>query len=588
MPIKTKLTSAKAALSSPQAFLNAIRTDTNTAAESKKGQFGKWSNKDLDPSPPEQRSWTHWSFFAFQFSIAFSPTTYNVGASLFAIGLSWWIILIASVVVSAMVAVLLQLNSRGAAWYHIGYPTFIRASSGIYGSLVFVFIRGVVAILYMAIQTLYASRFVAVMLRCVFGHRWTDIPNHLPESAAITSADLLAFGILWLLELPFAFVHPSKMDMVFRVKSVLAPIGLFATMIWALVSSHGANFSGLSTGATVSGSALGWGFMKAINTIVSNMIPPLVNIPDLARYARRPSDTMPMSVGLLLSKPVVVTLGMVITAAGYKQFGEAYWNLWDFYSSILDNYWGPGTRTLVFLAAGIQAFATFVTNLTSNSIPVGCDLAGLFPRYFTIVRGQVVCFILAWVCVPWKLTYSATSFITFLGSYLCFICPIVACMVVDYWLIRKGNIHVPSLYSTTPSSPYYFTHGFNIRAFASWAAAIALVIPGVSGALNPGSIGTAAVRIYDLGFLISTTVTGVLYYASCAIWPVRIYPVGQEGADLGFEGMRFTEGFFGDEEVVPEYLLETTFLEGRAVVVAKGGSPLEGKMEEAARGKRSL
>jgi NCS1 family nucleobase:cation symporter-1 len=144
------------------------------------------------------------------------------------------------------------------------------------------------------------------------------------------------------------------------------------------VSSHGANFSGLSTAEAATGPALGWSFMKAINTIVSNMIPPLVNIPDLARYARRPSDTIPMSVGLMLSKPVVVMLGMVITAAGYKQFGEvclsrellsfsfllvrayvlthmqAYWNLWDFYSSILDNYWGPGTRTLVFFAAGIQ------------------------------------------------------------------------------------------------------------------------------------------------------------------------------------------------------------------------------------------
>jgi NCS1 family nucleobase:cation symporter-1 len=29
----------------------------------------------------------------------------------------------------------------------------------------------------MSIQTYYASEFLAVMLRCVFGHRWTDFPN---------------------------------------------------------------------------------------------------------------------------------------------------------------------------------------------------------------------------------------------------------------------------------------------------------------------------------------------------------------------------------------------------------------------------
>lgn len=121
-------------------------------------------------------------------------------------------------------------------------------------------------------------------------------------------------------------------------------------------SSHGADFNGLSS-KTVSGAALGWSFMKAINSIVSNVIPPLVNIADLARYVQKPRDTLPMPIGLVVSKPLVVFLGMVITAAGYKQFGEAYWNLWDFYSSVLDHYWSPGARTLVFLAAGIQVLS---------------------------------------------------------------------------------------------------------------------------------------------------------------------------------------------------------------------------------------
>jgi cytosine/uracil/thiamine/allantoin permease len=163
----------------------------------------------------------------------------------------------------------------------------------------------------------------------------------LPKSAGITSSDLLAFSILWIIQFPFAFVHPSKINMVFRVKSVVAPIGLFATLIWALVSlllesqsycdtdilivqvsSGGADFDGLSNVQAASGATLAWSFMKAINTIVSNVIPPLVNISDLSRYAERPKQTLPMPVGLLISKPLVTLLGMIITAAGYKQFGE--------------------------------------------------------------------------------------------------------------------------------------------------------------------------------------------------------------------------------------------------------------------------
>ncbi|KAJ6103573.1 hypothetical protein N7486_003795 [Penicillium sp. IBT 16267x] len=572
--IRQRASRAGQIFSSPRALVEAIRIDNDKETDENAGLFGDWSNKDLDPSPPSQRVWNLWSFFVFQFSIAFSPTTYNVGASLFAIGLNWWTILIASFIVSFMVAALLWLNARGASRYHVGYPTFVRVSAGIYGSLIFVFFRGAVAVLYMSIQTLYASYFVNVMLRCVFGYKWTDIPNlsDLPATAGITSAELTSFLIIWLLQFPFAFVHPSKMTMVFAVKSVLAPIGMVVTLIWALVSSHGANFNGLGH-ANASGAAMGWSFIIAINTIVSNVIPPLVNIPDLARYAKRPRDTLPLPIGIVLSKPVVVFFGMMITAAGYKQFGEAYWNMWDFYSSVLDHYWSPGARTLVFLGAGIQAFATFVTNLTSNSIPVGCDLAGLFPRYFTIVRGQIVCFLLAWACVPWKLTYSAASFLTFLGSYLCFICPIVSVMIVDYWISRRGNIHVPSLYNPTPGSPYFYTYGFNPRAFVAWAAGVALVIPGVSGALKPGSIGIAAVHIYNMGFLLSTTFPAVVYYVCCKIWPVQVYPREVGPQDDSWEAMKYTEGFFPQDEIVPEYLQET-LIEGQYVEARKEPSKI--------------
>jgi NCS1 family nucleobase:cation symporter-1 len=54
----------------------------------------------------------------------------------------------------------------------------------------------VVAILYMATQTLYAGYLMDVCLRCIFGHKWMDISNTLPSNAGTTSRQLLAFFIL--------------------------------------------------------------------------------------------------------------------------------------------------------------------------------------------------------------------------------------------------------------------------------------------------------------------------------------------------------------------------------------------------------
>jgi NCS1 family nucleobase:cation symporter-1 len=143
---------------------------------------------------------------------------------------------------------------------------------------------------------------------------------------------------------------------------------------------------------------------------------------------------------------------------------------------------------------------------------------------------------------------------------------------VDYWISRRGNIHVPSLYNPQPGSPYFYTHGFNPRAFVAWAAGVALVIPGVSGALKPGSIGIAAVHIYDMGFLLSTIFSALVYYVCCKIWPVQVYPQKVGPQDDSWEAMKYTEGFFPQDEVVPEYLRET-LVEGQ--IMKSGKEPSE-------------
>jgi NCS1 family nucleobase:cation symporter-1 len=95
--------------------------------------------------------------------------------------------------------------------------------------------------------------------------------------------------------------------------------------------------------------------MKAINTVVSGVVPPMVNIADLARYGNKPSDVIPLTCGLFVSKPAVILLGLFTTAAGKKLFGVANWNLWEFFGLVLDEYWGPRARTLVCLLVCIHS-----------------------------------------------------------------------------------------------------------------------------------------------------------------------------------------------------------------------------------------
>lgn len=74
---------------------------------------------------------------------------------------------------------------------------------GMYGSYFFVFIRAIVCIIWYGIQSYYAGNVLSVMLRCIFGSSWENFDNTLSANANITSKQLLAFFMAWLMEFPF-------------------------------------------------------------------------------------------------------------------------------------------------------------------------------------------------------------------------------------------------------------------------------------------------------------------------------------------------------------------------------------------------
>jgi NCS1 family nucleobase:cation symporter-1 len=347
------------------------------------------------------------------------------------------------------------------------------------------------------------------------------------------------------------FIHPTVLRHLFVVKAVYTTIALFGVLGWVISANGGkiGSFTYTTKQTQLSGSDLIWPMIQAINSVMGALAPVLINQPDIARYGHSYSDvTWSQGIGILISKVLVMFLSTATTAAATQVLGKSYWNVWDLYGAILDQYWTPGARAgMVFASFGMM-LAVLVTNAGSNSLPVGADLTGIFPRWLTIVRGQVLCAVLAPLLVPWKIIASATSFLTFLGSYTVFLMPICACMIVDYWLVRNGNFHVPSLYTSSPESPYSYYKGWNLRMLAAWVAGVAFTVDGVAGSLDPDSVAEASKNMYKLGFLLSLLMGGVVYYTLCFIWPVQILPEGVERA-LAFEELAANEGFFEHENV---------------------------------------
>src|SRR5699024_1073511 len=82
--------------------------------------------------------------------------------------------------------------------------------------------------------------------------------------------------------------------------------------------------------------------------------------------------------------------------------------------------------------------------------------------------------------------------------------PIFGVIIVDYWVVRRGRINVPDLYTKDPAGEYAFTRDTNLKAVAAGApaAAVALVI-----ALVPAFAG-----ISGFSWFIGAALAALIYW----------------------------------------------------------------------------
>lgn len=127
----------------------------------------------------------------------------------------------------------MALNSRNGESYHVGYPIVARSVFGHYGAYYVVGARAILAIFWYAVKLYTGSSFVVVMMTCVFGHHFTDIPNHVPLSVGFTTQQFLCFFLYWLIHVPFTFLRPFQLRWLFTFKMctvVPAMFGLFSSL----------------------------------------------------------------------------------------------------------------------------------------------------------------------------------------------------------------------------------------------------------------------------------------------------------------------------------------------------------------------
>ncbi|EPE02809.1 cytosine-purine permease [Ophiostoma piceae UAMH 11346] len=291
-------------------------------------------------------------------------------------------------------------------------------------------------------------------------------------------------------------VHPRELRYLFMVKSFCAIVAAFSLLGW-VVHKGGAGPI-FSQTAKVSGTAKSWTYLAGINVVVS-----IRTTLALTLYGCKPSVTYWQALYIPIIYWIFSFMGIVIASAGNAIYGTVSWD-----PTTIVAHWD--NRAAAFFCAFAFGLATLGTNISTNSVAASNDLAFMIPRWINLRRGSVIVAILGgWATAPWKIQTSATSLTTFLSGYAIVLAPILSVVICDYYIVRKGRVHVHMLYQN--DGIYRYFYGVNWRAVTALVAAVPVNLPGLIHAINPTVYVGNYIYFYKASWLTAMTISGGTY-----------------------------------------------------------------------------
>ncbi|KAL2815630.1 permease for cytosine/purines, uracil, thiamine, allantoin-domain-containing protein [Aspergillus cavernicola] len=454
----------------------------------------RWTNRDLDPVPPEMRKWNLLSFIGYWISDSFSVANWQLASSIIAVGLSWKESLGLVALGFWMLSIVIALNGAIGAIYHVPFPVIARASWGFWGSYVPVISRLILAVFWFATQVVNGGNSVAVMLGAIWPS-FLNIHNDLPEGEGITTQGMVGFLLFWLLQIPFLLIHPNKLRWLFLFKSIVVPAAWVAMLVWAFVAtSNGGDL--FSQRSQLTGPSYSWAMMSSLTAVIGNYATLSVNQADFSRYSCISPRWHILYVFLLPTFfTFIAFIGVAVSSAGQAKYHTESIP-WD--PNVLVSLWS--NRACRFFGAFSFALAALGSNISANSLAAANDFTALAPKYIDIRRGQLLCALLAWTLVPWKILASAGNFLNFMAAYAIFLGPIAAIMLCDYWIVKHRKYDCLALYQ--PMTIYRYTGGFNCHALIAFVVGAAPSLPGLMHSVNSHIPIGVGVHPYEFGWLL--------------------------------------------------------------------------------------
>ncbi|UYI48416.1 NCS1 family nucleobase:cation symporter-1 [Vibrio natriegens] len=424
------------------------------------------SNEDL--APEKEQKWGWYSIFAFWMSDVHSVGGYVFAASLFALGLNGIQVFISLLAGISIVLVFANLMGKPGQKAGVPFPVVARMSFGVFGANIPAVIRGIIAVVWYGIQTYLASSSFIILLLYFFPSM-ESLAND--SFLGLSYLGWVGFSSMWVLQ---AIVFMFGMDMIRKVIDWSGPaiyIAMFALCAYMINLAGWENISFNLGKETLVGSEAIIQMIIATALVAGYFAGPTLNFSDFSRYCTSYKD---LKIGNLLGLPlnfIVFSLfSVVIVSASIPVFGEMIVDPVETVKRL-------DSGLITVLGALTFIFATVGINIVANFVAPAFDFSNVSPQKISFKMGGFIAAFGSILLTPWNLFNNPEVIHYTVDVLAAMIGPLYGIIIVDYFIVKKGQIDVPSLYTESPQGQYWYKNGVNMNSvYALVIASVAAII----------------------------------------------------------------------------------------------------------------
>ncbi|CAM3963545.1 NCS1 family transporter [Saccharibacillus endophyticus] len=442
---------------------------TNLAGQSAEGtQLQEVSNLDesLNPKRDNERTVGPVAYMFMWIGDGVNLGNMTLGASLIAVGVATLNALqtfVAAILAIGIISVIFALNDRFGYRTGIPYVVQLRMSFGIKGSVISSFLRGVPAIVWYGFQSWVGGTALNEIVKVLSGGSFDNVA--------------ICFVILQAVQIVLSLYGFHAIKWVETLASVVIMLAL-VYVFGLLLTQHSEDITNVWVNAQGT-----WGlpFFAFIMVFLGNYAAIFLSAADYSRELK--SGISDKKRSALYFVPIIIAYGFVLTIGAMMAAATGISNPVKAFAVIVDN---------PYITVAVSAFIVIgavAVNMVANIVPPAYVISLVTKLKYK--ASVVITGLLALCSFPWVLVQdsSAKGLNTFILIYSAFLGPIVAILLVEYYILRKQKVDAAELYREDGAFK-----GYN-------PSAILAMLIGAG----------AAFLLVDIGWIIGFVTAGIAY-----------------------------------------------------------------------------